>query len=586
MKGKNRKNKDENKNARTPVVSGQFSDIDNTEVTGAPEGQITSDFMDTPVETPKKGVTLNDLADIDPELLTGKPGDTVAVPDLPSLPDGKNDKKEPETIVHDIPTELNLDKNEEALDTGKQRRNAGIFFVILGVVLVLVIAAVTFALDTGMDESFISPLNINGRDVSSGEFSFMYHYELLSEGVDLFAADTEKMLSSPYLDDDNFSTYRDYFRFVTAQNMQKTEILYVDATSQGYEIEKAHYDRANAYINWLKGKADELGVPLDTYIKGVFGSQVDEQIIINTLARKYFTEDYAAGEKLIQLSATDEQAEAAYNQSRNIYDLVSYKLLRFTYEQREQAFIDTANLNAQRIIDAMDRDPSKFEACAAKYFSGVAANTLAEKDSQLIPNCRYEDISHPEFREWLFDESREVGDSVIIPDEDGFPIILVFVSRDRMSEKLRNCYILTVDNRMMEGDAPDIAGTQALAQEIFDYIDDADSCNEVENLYNDYILAGQLSVVHDDQIYKAEYQSILADWIFTPERKLGDKTIIEDNGTFYVIYFVSESPNPEWYDRVNSFLRMNNYQQFISAKAAEFTWTFNEDGLNQIKDVP
>ena len=584
MKGKNNKNKDDNKQARTPVVSGEFT---NTEVTASPEGQPTDDFMETPVEEPKKGVTLSDLADIDPELLTGKTVESSVIPDLPPLPDGKDGKaEEPAVKAHDIPTELNLDKNEEALDTGKKRRNAGIFFVVFGIILVFVIAAVSFALDTGMDESFISPLNINGRDVSSGEFSFMYHYELLSEGVDLFAADTDKMLLSPYLDDDNFATYRDYFRFVTAQDLQKTEILYVDATSQGYEIEKAHYDRANAYINWLKGKADELGVPLDTYIKGVFGSQVDEQIIINTLARKYFTEDYAEGEKLIQLSATDEQAENAYRQSRNIYDLVSYKLFRFTYEQREQAFIDTANLHAQQIIDAMGKDPSKFESCAAKYFSGVAANTLAQPDSMLVSDCRYEDISHAEFREWLFDESRTVGDAVIFHDEDGFPIILVFVSRDRMAEKLRNCYIVTVNNQMTEEMTPDMAGTQALSQEIFDYIDDADSCNEVENLYNDYILAGQLSVVHDDQIFQTEYSEALAGWIFAAERKLGDKTLIEDNGTFYVIYFISESPNPEWYDRVNSFLRMNNYQQFITAKQAEFTWSFNEDGLSQIKDVP
>ena len=355
---------------------------------------------------------------------------------------------------------------------------------------------------------------------------------------------------------------------------------------QGYEIEKSHYDRANAYINWLKGKADELGVPLDTYIKGVFGSQVDEQIIINTLARKYFTEDYASGEKLIQLSATDEQAEHAYSQTRSIYDLVSYKVLRITYEQRDQAFIDTANLHAQKIIDAMGGDPAKFEACAAKYFSGVAANTLSQPDSTLIANCRFEDITHTDFRKWLFDESRVDGDATIIPDENGFPIILVFVSRVRMSENLRNCYIITANQQMTEDMLPDVAATQALGQEIYDYIDDPDSCNEIENLYNDYILAGELSVIHDSSIYKAKYSSTLADWIFSPERKLGDKVLIEDNGTFYIVCFISESPNPEWYDRVNSFLRMNNYQQFISSKQAEYTFEFNEDGLSQIKDVP
>ncbi len=583
MKGKN-KNKNENKGARKPVVNGQAI---NPAVLESPESNPTDDYMGSPVEEPKKSVTLNELADIDPELLTGKPGDAVKVPHLPSLPGNKNSKaKDSGDRSDDIPTEINLDRNEAALEQGKRRRNAGILFVLFGIVIVIAIGIATFAIDTGMDESFISPLTVNGRDISSGEFSFMYHYELLSEGVDLFAADTEKMLSSPYLDDENFATYRDYFRFVTAQDFQKMEILYDDATSKGFEIEKAHYDRANSYINWIKTKADELGVPLDTYIKGVFGSQVDEQIIINTLARKYFTEDYADGEKLVQLSATDEQAENAYNQSRNIYDLVSYKILRITYEQREQAFIDTANLHAQKILDSMGNDPSKFEKCASKYFSGVAKNTLSQEDSTLIANCRFEDITHADFRKWLFDESRVVGDSIIIPDEDGFPIILVFVSRIRMDEHLRNSYIITVNGQMNEDMSPDIAATQALGQEIYDYIDDADSCNEIENIYNDYILAGQLSVVHDNQIYKAKYSGALADWILSPERKLGDKTLIENNGSFYVVFYVSESPNPEWYDRVNSFIRMNNYRMYISMKSDEYTWQFHEEGLEQVKDVP
>ena len=402
MKGKNKNNND--KTARKPET-GEASAY--SEVLDSSENKPTDDFMDTPTESSKKSVTLSDLAEIDPELLTGKSTEIAKAPKRLSLPESKGSKLKEQPEIPVIPTEINLDKNEAALEKFNIRKNAGIVFVVLGVLLITIIAAVTFALDTGMDTSFISPLTVHGRDISSGEFSFMYHYELLSEGVDLFAADAEQKLLSPYLDDDSFATYRDYFRYVTAQDFQKMEILYDDATAQGYSIEKAHYDRAGAYINWLKSKADELGVPLDTYIKGVFGTQVDEQIIINTLARKYFTDDYADGEKLIQLSATDDQAEEAYSQSRNSYDLVSYKMIHMTYDQREQAFIDTANLHAQAILDAMKGDPAKFESCAAPYFSGVYKNTLQEKDSTLIPNCRYDDFSHDDIRNWLFDETRQ-----------------------------------------------------------------------------------------------------------------------------------------------------------------------------------
>jgi len=540
---------------------------------------------------PEEKVTLQNTSEIDPELLTGKEiSEQPAEPATEDKEPEKETKTEPEKASEAV---FELDRLADRIATNdvekneRLKRNAGIVFVITAILIVFIVAALSFFIDTGMDKSFRSPVTIHGKDIPSDEFSFMYHFELLSEGVDLFAASTETMLSSPYPDDDSFPTYRDYFRYLTAQDLQKMEILYDDATAKGYQIEPSHTDRANAYVDWLKSKAAELGVPLDTYIKGVFGTQVDEQCIIKVLAKKYFTDDYASDEKLSELSASDEQAEEAYSESRNIYDVVNYKLLRINFELRDKAFIDTANLKAQQIIDAMGRDPSKFESEAAKIFpKGAAANTLEQEDSTLVPEARYDDFTHTEFREWLFDDDRKDGDATIFPDEDGFPIILVFVSRHRMTSPMRSCYIMKVSSQTKDDQTPDISGTQALAQKIFDYISDSNSCAQIENVFNDSVLSGQLEIQLDDNIYYEKYPSSIAGWVFSDDRKFQDKTLIEEDGTFYVIFFISESNNPEWYDRVNSFIRMNNYQDFINSKQADYMWEFHKEGLDQISDVP
>lgn len=540
---------------------------------------------------PEEKATLQNTSEIDPELLTGKEiSEQPAEPATEDKEPEKETKAEPEKTSEAV---FELDRLADRIATNdvekneRLKRNAGIVFVITAILIVFIVAALSFFIDTGMDKSFRSPVTIHGKDIPSDEFSFMYHFELLSEGVDLFAASTETMLSSPYPDDDSFPTYRDYFRYLTAQDLQKMEILYDDATAKGYQIEPSHTDRANAYVDWLKSKAAELGVPLDTYIKGVFGTQVDEQCIIKVLAKKYFTDDYASDEKLSELSASDEQAEEAYSESRNIYDVVNYKLLRINFELRDKAFIDTANLKAQQIIDAMGRDPSKFESEAAKIFpKGAAANTLEQEDSTLVPEARYDDFTHTEFREWLFDDDRKDGDATIFPDEDGFPIILVFVSRHRMTSPMRSCYIMKVSSQTKDDQTPDISGTQALAQKIFDYISDSNSCAQIENVFNDNVLSGQLEIQLDDNIYYEKYPSSIAGWVFSDDRKFQDKTLIEEDGTFYVIFFISESNNPEWYDRVNSFIRMNNYQDFINSKQADYMWEFHKEGLDQISDVP
>ncbi|MBR5387796.1 MAG: hypothetical protein IK142_09480 [Clostridiales bacterium] len=492
------------------------------------------------------------------------------------------------------PVKLDLapDKSDVASRTPVTKGTIrSITFLVIASLVVLATVAASLFYNAGIKEKLQSPLIIGGTPVDSAEFSFMYHYILIDNGVDIFAAETPEMLASPSVDQ-NFATNRDYFLDLTAQQMQLTQLLYDDAISHGYEIESKHYDLARAYIDWLQGKADELGVDLTTYIRGVFGDQVDEQVILSSLAKMYFTEDYSSGAKLEELQATDEQAEEAYNSNPNAYDEVSYKLLRIRYEQRDQAFIDTANLHANQIIEQMGQDPSRFEAIAAQYFSGEAAAILQLTDSCLTSGARYDDFTHTDFRDWLFDMSRTPGDSVIFNDADGFPIILVFVERERQTVPLRDVRMVEVlINNSGDETIPgyDIANAQLVAQEIYDTIGvfgEETDVQTIENLYNDDIINGNIVITHSQDTYPGKYEGILDEWIFSDTRVVGDKAFLETDTGYYIVYLVDISTNPEWYDRVNSFVRMRNYQAFLNETISAYQYEFNQTGLDRIADVP
>ena len=466
-----------------------------------------------------------------------------------------------------------------------------ITFLVIASIVVLATVAASLFYNAGIKEKLQSPLTIGGTPVDSAEFSFMYHYILIDNGVDIFAAETPEMLASPSVDQ-NFATNRDYFLDLTAQQMQLTQLLYDDAISHGYEIEQKHYDLARAYIDWLQGKADELGVDLTTYIRGVFGDQVDEQVILSALAKMYFTEDYSSNAKLVELQATEEQAEEAYQNNPNAYDEVDYKLLRIRYEQRDQAFIDTANLHANQIIEQMGQDPSMFEAIAAQYFSGEAAAILQLTDSCLTSGARYDDFTHTDFRDWLFDSTRTPGDAVIFNDGDGFPIILVFVNRERQTVPLRDVRMVEVlINNSGDETIPgyDIANAQQVAQEIYDTIGvfgEETDVQTTENLYNDDIINGNIVITHSQDTYPGKYEGILDEWIFSDTRVAGDKAFLETDTGYYIVYLVDISTNPEWYDRVNSFVRMRNYQAFLNETISAYQYEFNQTGLDRIADVP
>ncbi len=466
-----------------------------------------------------------------------------------------------------------------------------ITFLVIASLVVLATVAASLFYNAGIKEKLQSPLLIGGEPVDSAEFSFMYHYILIDNGVDIFAADTPEMLASPSYDT-NYATNRDYFLDLTAQQMQLTQLLYEDATANGYEIESSHYDLARAYIDWLQTKADDLGVDLTTYIRGVFGDQVDEQVILSALAKMYFTEDYASGAKLEELQATPEQAEEAYLGNPNAYDEVSYKLLRIRYEQRDQAFIDTANLHANQIIEQMGNDPAMFEAIAAQYFSGEASAILQLTDSCLTTGARYDDFTHTDFRDFLFAPERVPGDSIIFNDEDGFPIILVFVERERQTVPLRDVRMVEVlINTTGEEDTPgyDVANAQLVAQEIYDTIGafgEETDVQTIENLYNDDIINGNIVITHSQDTYPGKYEGILNEWIFSDTRVAGDRAFLETETGYYIVYLVDISTTPEWYDRVNSFVRMRNYQAFLNETIGNYAYEFNQTGLDKIADVP
>lgn len=563
---KNRDNK--NKNIRTPDFEGVTQETESSI-------RVLSDMNETPVEEIPVDADLS-LE----EQLTSEP---TAAPMKEEVK--KND-------VAPIKLELEPKKADITSRAPVTRGTIkSITFLIIASLVVIATVAASLFYNAGIKEKLESPLIIGGQPVDSAEFSFMYHYILIDNGVDIFAAETPEMLESPSFDT-NYASNRDYFLDLTAQQMQLTQLLYDDAIAHGYEIESNHYDLARAYIDWLQTKADDLGVDLTTYIRGVFGDQVDEQVILSSLAKMYFTEDYASGAKLEELQATEEQAEQAYQNNPNAYDEVSYKLLRIRYEQRDQAFIDTANLHANQIIEQMGNDPSMFEAIAAQYFSGEAAAILQLTDSCLTTGARYDDFTHTDFRDFLFAPERVPGDSVIFNDEDGFPIILVFVERERQTVPLRDVRMVEVlINSTGAEDVPgyDVANAQLVAQEIYDTIGvfgEETDVQTIENLYNDDIINGNIVITHSQDTYPGKYEGILDEWIFSDTRVAGDKAFLETADGYYIVYLVDISTNPEWYDRVNSFVRMRNYQAFLNETISAYAYEFNQTGLDRIADVP
>ena len=461
-----------------------------------------------------------------------------------------------------------------------------IYVIISLSIICVVVLAVYLYSSVNLKEQMTSPLTIKDEQISTAEFSFMYHYVLIENGINIFDKSTGDVLSGP--GEDNFATNREYFLDMAAQQIQVMKLLYDDATAKGLAITDSQKQRAQAYIDWLSTKASAIGVDIDTYIKGYYGAYVTQDLIKKVLAEKYFTDDYQNGPKLEELKATDAQAEEAYAANRYQYDQVSYRVLRIIFEQTDDSFKATAHLHAQQIIDGIGHDESKFESVAANFFTGDAKAKILQPNSTLISNVRYANVDNIEWRTWLFDPARTPGDCTIFDDGNGFPILICFSARTRQTEPLRDIrffYINREDTASGKAGIPDNE-ILPLAQSILDSITDESSMQSLETTYADEIAADKMKAAHNSDTHKGVLSSDLDTWIFDPSRASGDKTLIETDTQIIIAYYVGASANPEWFDRVNSFIRMNNFQAFLLEQKTEYPYTFNSDGLSYIKDVP
>jgi len=454
-------------------------------------------------------------------------------------------------------------------------------FLVLAFSTLLIIAASWF-IGNNMNERLSSPLTIKDQKINIAEFSFMYHYVLRSNGIDIYKEGSHAILDAP--GENNFPTQREYFLDLTARTLQTRNILYDDATSKGYYISEPDRQMAESYILWLNQKAAELEVSTEVFIKGYFGKYVTLDTVREVLSKQYFTENYEQNHKLDELKATDAQAEAAYQEAPFQYDEISYKVLRIMFESASPSFVETANLRAQEIVERVNGDETQFEAIASEYFTGTAKESLQQEDATLLQNMRFSQVENEEWRTWLFDSSRVRGDSQIFYDNQGFPIIFLFKERVRQTEPFRDIHMIYLNREENQDASTGFSSADILpvAQSMYDAISDERSISALINAYSDEILDRKISFFHDIAAYRGIYAETIDAWVFNSERKPGDKNILETENQVIVLYYVEASSNPEWFDKVNSYIRMNNYQEFLTEKALEYPFVFDQASLSFI----
>jgi len=436
--------------------------------------------------------------------------------------------------------DLKVQRREEAKAKAKRDRLIG---NIMGVVIVaaLFCLVISFPIRSylAVNETYAK---VNGEKVSRLEFDYNYNVSIndyLNQygaymsmlGMDLSGDLSTQMFSEEL-------TFQDFFTQMAIENISNNKALLAEAEAAGFT-----YDTAEDYADFeqrLKDAAAEAGMTVKDFVRNNYGtfatmSRISDFVKESLYLSAYY--DTVTDSKM----PSNEEAESYYNENRNDFDSVDYRLLTVAAE----------------LSEAPTEEETAAAMAEAKKEADAAVKTVAA-EGDLNENMTGSHVPYL-LKDWLFDSSRKAGDTTVIENTSA-----------------HSYYVVAFEDRYLD-DAPTVniravvtadGNAQAILEEWQEGEATEESFADICNKYNDPSVVSAVGGLMENVQPSVMTEEIEA-WISDSARKTGDTTVIspEDDQYSYVLYYIAES-DPWWLVSAKNTLlstAMEEYMEEITA---------------------
>ena len=334
----------------------------------------------------------------------------------------------------------NYDRKVLAKEAAQKRaKTKSILTTIGGVVITLgliaLIVSSTIMKNKKPTEEFFQ---VNGQSVSNLEFTF-HKTNMINQNATMLqymGITSGDQLAYAVYDEATGATWDDFFTERTAASIKENKALIADAKKNNFtcDLEKEYA----SYMEQIKAQADSSGMSVETFLLSMYGGDEKKlkKFIEDNLTALLYTEHLATLN-----AATEEEAQAKYDENKDDYDSVDYRVLEFatgmtdesTEEEIETAMAD-AKKKAQEMLDKV-KAGEDFETLCATYAPEDKRTEYAdsETDLSLVTDATSYYIYEP-YGDWLFEAERKAGDSTLYTDEDNYSHYVVLFEKRYMGE--------------------------------------------------------------------------------------------------------------------------------------------------------
>ncbi len=530
-----------------------------------------------------------------------------------------------------------------AKNAGKQSRvrPLHILYAVLAVVLVVVFVFVALV-GNGFFNNRATAMTVGEHKVTASMYNIFYmslysnYYNSYADYIDSYGYpfSSSEPLDEQIYDTETGQTWADYFKERAQESLVWTFALTDAAAEAGYTLSEDGAAEIDELIAGLDDTATTYGYhSANGYLTAYFGAGVDTELYREFLELQYLANEYQE-QMESSFTYTEDELLAYYEENKVDFDVVTYR----TYfvdgqaesetvtdeetgeettveptEEESEAAMTAAQETAEAMADATSGDESAFIGYAYLLENELTlgedesySDYAAEDYEDATTEHRYSSYSTATgtleaMAEWLFDESRQPGDTAALSAENGYYVVYFGERSDNNYSTVNVRHILiepedVEDVTDEDGNVDEEATAEAEEQA------KADALAEAEALLDEF-LAGDatedsfatLAEENTDDtgssstgglyegVYRGQMVQAFEDWCFDESRQPGDTGIVESDYGYHIMYFVGLGDN--YRDTlVDTAMRTENYNAWYEEISAAYTVAERGFGMRFVTD--
>ncbi len=491
-------------------------------------------------------------------------------------------------------SEANEKKERRMSERQKEEKERKSFRAkVIAVVAVLVVMIViVLVYNSNLFYSVTTAVQIGDTKYTAAEFNYYYYtvYENYANTYYQYQAygfpypQSGLPLDQQYYSSTEKVTWADYFESQALSEMRNLTMLYEEAVKAGRKLSKEEKDQIDTHIEALE-KSAKSGVSenfdsLSGYLKFVYGKGMTEKLYRRNLERMMLANSYRT---YLQESYqfTPEELKSYYDEHRDSYDQITYRSYfvkaNVVPDDEETPDVDET-VSFTDAMAAAEKTAKDFQAAAVSEEAFVdyarkldtlppdkgASDTDTDTSGADEPEEEWEDNTkitakvssiNTDLQAWLKDTSRKEGDVTVISvgTEEGTGnkgwYVLYYLSRDENDYASVNMSFMTSKPQSItkaEGQTDEeyqaqvdkaMQDAESALNGVYDLYKSGEQTLEAfEKLYEDSqdkLTSGSTL----EELGKGDAPEVLTDWLFAPERKAGDTTLVYDEDLGYTLMY-------------------------------------------------